>query len=53
LLPVLAGVALRASAADPEKGPSTKLDEQSSKGLQIQCGLAKTNFAVGEPVRRW
>jgi hypothetical protein len=48
---ILYAMALPASGAGSEELP--RLDEQSAKGLQIQCSPAKTNFVVGEPVNLW
>jgi hypothetical protein len=53
LFPVLVGIAFLASAADTEKEPLPKLDQDSAKGLQVRCSLVKTNCTVGEPVNVW
>jgi hypothetical protein len=50
VIPIIAGVALQANAADPEQDQLRKLDEHSAKGLHIECHPTKRHFVIGEPV---
>jgi len=47
------GTAIIARGADQKDTPLPKLDGPSAKGLQIECHVQQTKYAVGEPVNIW